>query len=55
MSKFTRKLQKNVKNGSYLVFIPPAIVKGLDLKKGDFFLIEDRNDKIILTPERRRK
>ena len=55
MSKFTRKLQGNAQNGSFLVFIPPAIVKGLNLKKGDFFLIEDKDDKVILTPERRRK
>ena len=55
MSKFIRKLQGNVKNGSFLVFIPPSIVKGLNLKKGDFFLIEDIDDKIILTPERRKK
>ncbi len=48
MAIFRRKLQKNERNGAFLLHIPVAVVKGMRWKKGDLLEIDDFEDTIII-------
>lgn len=50
MGKYNRKLQQNKRAGSYFVLIPPALIRGLGLKKGSELELEDRDGVIIIRP-----
>ena len=50
-ARFTRKVFKS--GGSFVVAIPPEIMKGLDLKPGDELDIYADRDKIIMEVNRR--
>ena len=41
MGLFYRKLQKNERNGAFLLHIPVALILGMGWKKGDMLEIDD--------------